>query len=149
MKKIVIISGYFNPLHIGHINYIKEAKNFGDYLIAIVNNDEQVKVKGSFPFMPEYERVKITKAIRHIDEVFLSVDKNKSVCESLEALAKMHKGCELFFANGGDRNQSNIPEVEICKKFKIKFIDNVGGNKVQSSSVLLNNVANFKKDKQI
>ena len=75
MKKIVVTSGYFNPLHIGHINLIREAKKLGEFLVVIVNNDEQVKIKGSDPFMPESERMEIIKALKHVDEVFLSIDK--------------------------------------------------------------------------
>lgn len=144
-KKIVITSGYFNPAHIGHINMFKEAKTLGDCLVVIVNSDSQVKMKGSVPFMSESERIEIIKAIKYVDEVFLSVDKDKSVRESLKAVAKMHEGSELFYANGGDRNSGNIPEVEVCKEFDIKMIDNVGGGKIQSSSCLLNNVNNLRK----
>ena len=143
MKKVLITSGYFNPIHIGHINYLKEAKNLGDLLVVIVNNDEQVKIKGSSPFMDEKERVEILKAIKYVDEVFLSIDKDKSVTESLKFIAKNYKG-ELFFANGGDRHAGNIPEVEICKEYNIKMVDGVGGGKVQSSSWLIKNAVKNK-----
>lgn len=136
MKKIVITSGYFNPLHIGHINLMREAKKLGDFLIVIVNNDEQVKIKGSVPFMPEQEKIEIIRAIKYVDEVFLSIDKDKSVAESLKMVAKNHPG-ELFFANGGDRHAGNIPEAKVCEEFNIKMIDNIGGGKVQSSSWLV------------
>jgi cytidyltransferase-like protein len=136
MKKIVITSGYYNPLHIGHINLIKEAKNQGDFLVVIVNNDEQVKIKGSTPFMPEQERIEIIKALRYADDVVLSIDKDGSVIESLKMVAKLYPG-ELFFAKGGDRNIDNIPEKKVCEEFNIKIINNVGGGKVQSSSWLL------------
>jgi len=139
MKKIVITSGYFNPAHIGHINLFREAKKLGDILVVIVNNDEQVKIKESLPFMPEKERVEIVKAIKYVDEVFLSIDKDRSVQKSLKAVAEMHPDCELIFANGGDRHQGNIPEVAVCEEFNIKMIDNVGGGKVQSSSWLFKN----------
>lgn len=142
MKKVVITSGYFNPAHIGHINMFKEAKALGDILVVIINNDSQVKIKGSQPFMPESERIEIIKAIKYVDEVFLSVDRDGSVKESLKAVAKMHEECELFFANGGDRHKGNIPETEVCEEFNIKMIDNVGGGKVQSSSWLLKSVKN-------
>lgn len=140
MKKIVITSGYFNPLHIGHINLIREAKKLGDFLVVIVNNDEQVKIKGSIPFMPEQERIEIIKALRYADDVILAVDKDRAVAKSLEMIAKKYPG-ELLFAKGGDRNSDNIPESEkkICKELKIKVINGVGGNKVQSSSWLLKN----------
>jgi len=138
MKRIVVTSGYFNPIHIGHINLLKEARGLGDFLIVIVNNDEQVKLKGSCPFMPEAERLEIVKGLKYVDEVFLSVDKDKSVAESLRVLASLHPG-EIFFAKGGDRNSDNIPESETkaCNEFNIKIINGVGGSKVQSSSWLL------------
>lgn len=141
MCKIVITSGYWNPLHIGHINLIKEAKKLGDILVVVVNNDEQVKIKGSVPFMPEQERMEIVKALRYADEVMLSIDKDRTVAKSLEAIAKKYQG-DLYFAKGGDRNIGNIPEseVKVCEQFGIKVINGVGGDKVQSSSWLLNNI---------
>ena len=146
-KKIVITSGYWNPLHIGHVNLIKDAKNFGDFLVVIVNNDEQVKIKGSVPFMPEQERIEIVKALRYVDDVLLSVDKDRTVAESLKLIAKKHPNAELFFAKGGDRNAGNIPENEtkVCIDFKITIVNDIGGGKVQSSSWLLENVKNHKK----
>ncbi|MFA5878073.1 MAG: adenylyltransferase/cytidyltransferase family protein [Candidatus Staskawiczbacteria bacterium] len=142
-RKIIITSGYYNPLHIGHINCLKEAKKVGDFLIVIVNNDEQVKIKGSVPFMPEQERIEIIKALKYPDEVILSIDKDSSVIESLKAVARTHPG-ELFFAKGGDRNSGNIPEKQTCDELGIKIINNVGGDKVQSSSLLLNKLVNPK-----
>jgi len=141
MKKIVITSGFFNPIHIGHINLIREAKELGDFLVVIVNNDDQVKIKGSVPFMPEQERIEIIRALRYADDVVLSIDKDKTVAESLKMVAKLYPG-ELFFAKGGDRNVENIPEKEkeVCKEFKIKVINGVGGDKIQSSSNLLGKV---------
>jgi len=144
MKKIIITSGYWNPLHIGHINLFKAAKDLGDVLVVITNNDEQVKLKGSVPFMPENERLELIKAIRYVDEVFLSIDKNESVCESLKKVAEKYKGCEIFFANGGDKHAGNIPEAPVLKEFNIKTVDNVGGSKVQSSSWLIKNSSEFK-----
>lgn len=145
-KKIVITSGYFNPLHIGHINLLREAEKLGDFLVVIVNNDEQVRRKGSIPFMPEQERLRIIKELKYPDKVLLSIDKDESVSKSLEMVAKMYPG-KLFFAKGGDRNINNIPESEkkVCQKFGIKVINNVGGKKIQSSSWLLGNIINKKK----
>ena len=142
MPKIVITSGYFNPLHIGHINLIREAKNLGDFLIVIINNDEQVRLKGSVPFMSAQERVEIVRALRYADEVMLSIDKDRTVAESIRFIAQKHKG-DLYFAKGGDRNAGNIPESEsqVCKEFNIKIINGVGGDKVQSSSRLLKNAS--------
>lgn len=141
MKKIIITSGYFNPIHSGHLNLFREAKALGDFLVVIVNNDEQVKVKGSVPFMSEAERMAIIKDLKHVDEVFLSVDTSGSIAQSLRAVAKMYPG-ELFFAKGGDRNANNIPEEEnaACQEFNITIVNGVGGGKVQSSSWLINNI---------
>jgi cytidyltransferase-like protein len=137
-QKVVITSGYFNPLHIGHINLMREAKKLGDILIVIVNNDEQVKLKGSVSFMPEQERIDIVNSLQYVDETVLSVDSDRSIAKSLEMIAKKHNG-KLFFAKGGDRNAGNIPETEsaVCKKFSIEIVNGVGGDKVQSSSWLL------------
>jgi cytidyltransferase-like protein len=141
MRKVVITSGYFNPIHIGHINLIKEARKLGDFLVVIVNNDEQVKIKGSTAFMPENERLEIIKNLKYVDEVFLSVDKDRSVAQSLRRVAKLFPG-ELYFAKGGDRNADNIPESEkaACQDCNIKVVNGVGGEKIQSSSWLLSKI---------
>lgn len=141
MKKVVITSGFFNPIHIGHLNLLRSSKKIGDFLVVIVNNDRQVKLKGGTPFMSEKERMGIIKDLRYVNKVFLSIDKDTSVAKSLEFLAKKHKG-KLYFTKGGDRNFDNIPEKEkeICRKFKIKIVNRVGGKKVQSSSWLLGEV---------
>lgn len=143
MKKIVITSGYFNPLHIGHVNLIREAKELGDFLVVIVNNDGQVKLKGSVPFMKQEERIEIIKALKFADEVVLASDcikdgKEVPIPKTLEDIAKKYPG-ELIFAKGGDRDIDHIPwqEKEICEKFNIKVVTNVGGGKVQSSSWLI------------
>src|SRR3989344_9070273 len=110
--KVIITSGYFNPIHTGHINLLREARELGDLLVVIVNNDRQVAIKGSSEFMPEQERLEIVESIRYVDEVFLSIDNNSSIAESLRLVAGKFSGKELFFAKGGDRNAENIPEEE-------------------------------------
>src|SRR3989344_3507116 len=144
MKKIVVASGYFNPPHIGHAHYIEDSKKLGDFLVVIVNNDEQVKIKGSAPFMSEDERVEIIKAIKYVDEVFLSIDKDKSVVKSIEAVAEKYSG-ELILARGADKTADNVPQSEkqFCRKFNIKTIYGVGGGKIQSSSRLIDNAIKF------
>lgn len=141
-KKIVITSGFFNPLHIGHINLIREAKALGDFLVVIVNNDAQVKIKGAAAFMPEQERVEIIKALRYADDVFLAIDSDGFVPKSLEYIAGKYPG-ELIFAKGGDRNFDNLPESEkeVCRRLNITVVNGVGGGKIQSSSWLLKNSA--------
>lgn len=147
MRKIIVTSGYFNPLHKGHVKLMEEAKKLGDVLVVIVNNDEQVKVKGSVPFMAEHERLEIIKGLKYPDEVFLSVDKDGTVSKSLEEICKQHPG-KVFFAKGGDRNINNLPESErtVCQKFGIEIVNNVGGKKIQSSSLLLKKVIDLKKE---
>ena len=130
MKKVAV-SGYFNPLHIGHIRLLKEANKLGDYLVVILNNDEQVKLKGSVPFMSIEDRKEIVLAIKYVDEVFISIDNDRTICKSL---SKVHPD---IFANGGDRNKGEIPEVKVCQDNNIKMIDNVGGSKIRSSSILI------------
>jgi len=130
--KIVVASGYFNPLHIGHIKYLESAKKLGDKLIVIVNNDVQVGLKGSFPFMPERERVEIIKALRCVDEVMLSIDSDKTVARTL-----MEVNADVF-AKGGDSTPENVPEAEQAVVKEIIF--GVGGQKIQSSSTLCQRV---------
>ena len=128
MKK-VCISGYFDPLHVGHIEYINKAKKLGDYLVVIVNNNLQCKLKKGKFFMDENDRVEIVKNLKSVDEVFLSIDSDKTVCKSLEKLKPS------IFANGGDRKNYEIPESAICKKYNIQIIDGLG-EKIRSSSDL-------------
>jgi cytidyltransferase-like protein len=137
--KVVAVSGYFNPLHVGHLEMMERAKNLGDKLVAIVNNDFQVKLKGSVPFMSQADRMKIVAALRWVDEVVLSVDKDKTVCKSL---AKVKPD---IFANGGDRKSLNdVPEFSICQKLGIEMVDGLG-RKIRASSKLIAEAAAKKK----
>lgn len=131
MRRFGIVSGYFNPLHGGHVDYINAAKKLCDCLIVIVNNDEQVKLKGSVPFMDQNERMKIVENLKSVDRVVLSVDKDRTVCKTL-ANIRPH-----FFFNGGDQTKKTIPETAVCNKFGIKMVFSVGGRKTQNSSELI------------
>ncbi|MEK6872001.1 MAG: adenylyltransferase/cytidyltransferase family protein [Nanoarchaeota archaeon] len=135
MEKIVAVSGYFDPIHIGHIEYLKLAKKLGDTLIVILNNDHQAMLKKGKPFMPLEDRKAILEAIKYVDEVFISIDTDKSVCKSLQAI-KPH-----IFAKGGDRFANEIPEKKICEELGIKIVDGLG-EKIQSSSNFYNKVDN-------
>lgn len=135
--KVVIVSGYFNPIHKGHLEYFRKAKEEGDLLFVIVNNDYQRQLKGSKEFQNEEERYQIVRSIGIVDYTFLSIDQDRTVCKTLEYLAKMFTfEHELYFANGGDQTNQSIPEIETCKSLGIKLIDGLG-DKIQSSSWLL------------
>ena len=125
--KRVAVSGYFDPIHVGHLEYLKLAKKLGDKLVVIVNNDQQCVLKKGKSFMSEADRVEIVEALSVVDEVFLSIDKGRSVCDSLAAVKPD------IFANGGDRHTNEVPESVICKKYNIEMIDGLG-SKTRSSS---------------
>jgi len=127
--KRVAVSGYFDPIHVGHLEYLKLAKKLGDKLVVIVNNNHQCILKKGKPFMDEADRVEIVKALEIVDEVFLSIDQDKSVCASLEEVKPN------IFANGGDRHTSEVPETAVCKTNNIRIVDGLGG-KIRSSSDL-------------
>tara|TARA_Y100000034_G_scaffold136386_1_gene212532 strand:- start:2971 stop:3393 length:423 start_codon:yes stop_codon:yes gene_type:complete len=130
MSKIVVASGYFDPMHVGHIECLEKAKELGDKLIVIVNNDVQIRLKKGKSFMSQEDRMKIVSSLRCVDEVFLSIDEDKSVCRSLEAIKPN------IFAKGGDRTIDEIPETPICRELGIQIIDGLG-EKIRSSSELV------------
>ena len=135
--KAIIVSGYFNPIHKGHIEYFNHAKSVGDELIVIVNNDKQRALKGSQEFQQEDERVFIVANIKSVEQVFLSIDQDRTVCETIREIhTQLGKSFQLAFANGGDQNNQSIPEVPVCEELGIELIDGLG-DKIQSSSWLL------------
>ena len=130
--KIACVSGYFDPLHIGHIEYFKKSKLCADKLMVIVNNDEQAKLKKGKHFMPADERIAIIKELKCVDYVVKSVDTDRTVCHTLETLDPK----PYYFCNGGDQNNTSIPEAEICQRLGIILVDGLG-EKIQSSSWLI------------
>lgn len=143
---IVAVSGGFDPIHVGHIRMLKEAKQLGDKLVVILNNDNWLNKKKGYFFIPQDERKEILEAISCVDEVIITQHPRNpddmSVCKELETI---HPS---IFANGGDRVLENIPEVETCKKIGCAMVFNVGhGGKVQSSSWLIGKVLLQHKEK--
>lgn len=136
--RIGIVSGYFNPLHYGHIEYINEAKKHSDRLVCIINNDRQVELKGSQPFMDEKHRGKILSNLKSVDEVFISIDTDKAQCESLAYLRSKYPNDDLIFFNSGDRKGPNLDvrESDTCRKIDIG-VEILDLPKIYSSSDLL------------
>ncbi len=137
-KIIAAVSGGFDPIHIGHVRLFQEAKKMAHQLVVILNNDNWLKNKKGYVFMPEHERKEIIEAIVGVDRVVLTSHKegasDMSVCRELEELKPN------LFVNGGDRYKDNIPEVAVCERINCKMIFNAGhGGKIQSSSWLINN----------
>ena len=138
-KKGIIVSGYFNPIHKGHIEYFNQAKALADELFVIVNNDSQRILKGSKEFQKEQERIFIVSNIKSVDHCILSIDKDRTVIKTIEKISQdFGKEYDLNFANGGDQNNNTIPERPICDQMGISLIDGLG-DKIQSSSWLLDN----------
>ena len=137
MKKAIIVSGYFNPIHKGHLEYFNNAKALADELFVIVNSDLQRGLKGSKEFQKEAERLFIVENIKAVDKAMISVDTDRTVCASIKALFDTYGDeYQLGFANGGDQDNNSIPEAPICKEIGIELIDGLG-DKIQSSSWLL------------
>jgi len=133
---VVAVSGGFDPVHAGHIQLFEEAKQLGDKLVVILNNDNWLKKKKGFVFITAKERKKIVESIKWVDRVVVSRHgpnpKDMSINKELKKIRPN------IFANGGDRTRNNIPEVAVCNKINCKMVFNVGRDgKVQSSSWLL------------
>ncbi len=150
-----MVSGGFDPVHIGHVRLFVAAKKLGDELVVVINNDHWLRAKKGYTFMPDYERKEIVEAIEAVDRVLLSTHKKNpkdfSISQDLRKL-KPH-----LFANGGDRDEKNsqnpqsslYKDIEMCKKLGIDMIFNVGhGGKVRSSSDLVKQVQNRKLPKK-
>ena len=137
--KIAFVSGYFNPLHGGHLDLIEGAATLGDRLVVIVNNDKQQLLKKGKIILDENNRVRLIKALREVDEVMLSVDEDPSVINTVESLAKKYSDDELIFAQGGDRDSDKVnPEAGVCDKYNIKVVYGVGGMTKADSSTRIN-----------
>jgi cytidyltransferase-like protein len=128
----VAVSGYMDPIHKGHIEYLKLAKEFvgpTGTVVVILNNDHQARLKKGRPFMECEERKTIVQAVKYVDEVFVSIDQDETVCRSLPMVFVD------YFIKGGDRYSHEIPETPVCESLGIKILDGFG-DKIQSSSAL-------------
>lgn len=137
--KIVIVSGFFNPLHGGHLDMIEAAALLGDKLIVVVNNDVQQVIKKGKIILNEQNRARLIGALRVVDDVVIAVDEEPPVIKTLQMIAIQHPNDELIFANGGDRDSEKvIPETEICSAYGIEMVMGVGGTEKTDSSTRIN-----------
>jgi cytidyltransferase-like protein len=145
MKRI-IVSGFFNPLHGGHLDMIEEAASLGDKLIVVVNNDVQQVIKKDKVILTQENRARLIGALRHVDEVIVAIDQDPPVIRTLEHIATKYPDDELIFANGGDRDsEAAIPEGEVCRTYNIQMIFGVGGNEKADSSTRINQALGHRK----
>jgi len=138
-KTLVIASGYFNPVHKGHIEYLTKSKELGDKLFVIVNNDKQREMKGSKQFMNEDERKLVIETLKPVDWAVVAVDtENRQVDKSIKLIHELYKDefQNFIFSNGGDQTEQTIAEDKICNELGIKMVFGLG-DKIQSSSWLL------------
>ena len=144
--KVVIVSGFFNPLHGGHLDMIEEAALMGDKLIVVVNNDIQQVIKKDKVILNEQNRARLMGALRMVDEVVIAVDEEPPVIKTLQMIAIQHPDDDLIFANGGDRDSEKvIPETEICRQYNIKMVMGVGGMNKADSSTRINQALGHQK----
>lgn len=142
--KRVIVSGFFNPLHGGHLDMIEAAKKLGDYLIVIVNNDEQQIEKKGKVILDQDNRARLMAALRDVDEVIIGIDpagNHWPSTKTLELVADKYPDDELIFANGGDRPDPSAlpgPEAEMCREKGIEMVFGVGGDTKADSSTRIN-----------
>lgn len=139
MRTIAVVSGYFNPVHVGHVRLVEAARRLADQLIVIVNSDAQQLQKKGKIIMTEGERLEVVRALRAVDEAIVAVDEDRTVCKTLEQVALAHPGCKLVFANGGDRGSAIVvPETVVCEKYSIEMRFDVGGTDKANSSSNIN-----------
>ena len=145
--KLAIVSGGFDPVHVGHIELFERAKSLADDLIVIVNTDEFLTNKKGEPFMPLKERMTIIQALKPVKLTIKSIDKDQTVCDSVKFVNEMYKKKydEIMFCNGGDRTSGeNTPEHKICEEIGVKTVYGLG-DKIQSSSWLFGRCYNKQK----
>lgn len=133
--KVVIVSGYFNPLHGGHLDMIEAAAKMGDYLVVVVNNDKQQLLKKGKIILDEANRLRVLRSIKGVDQSVLSIDDDPTIRKTLAMVAGQHPGDTLVFANGGDRDsEKEIPEAQTCREHGIEMRFDAGEGKPDSST---------------
>lgn len=144
--KVAIVSGFFNPLHGGHLDMIEAAALLGEKLIVVVNNDTQQILKKGKVILNEQNRERLIGALRVVDEVVVAVDEDLTVVRTLAMIANQNEGNELVFANGGDRaSVKEVPETQVCQNYNIEMVFGVGGTNKADSSTRINQALGHKK----
>jgi glycerol-3-phosphate cytidylyltransferase/D-beta-D-heptose 7-phosphate kinase/D-beta-D-heptose 1-phosphate adenosyltransferase len=139
VSRVAIVSGYFNPLHVGHVRMITAARALADSLVVIVNNDEQQLAKIGTIVQPLAHRVEIVRALRDVDDVVAAVDSGSSVIESLRVIRARYPDAHLVFANGGDRSDpETVAETDACRELAIEVVLGVGGRDKADASSRIN-----------
>jgi cytidyltransferase-like protein len=148
--KIVLVTGGFDPLHSGHIEYFKAARELGDKLIVGLNSDEWLTRKKGQPFMPWQERAAIVANLQVVDRVINFDDSDNSAKDAIRKARSIFPNQDIIFANGGDRTKENIPEMDLLNEYlNLQFVFGVGGeNKMNSSSWILREWKNPKTERQ-
>ncbi len=135
----VIVSGYFSPLHIGHLDMIEAGARIGDKLIVIVNNNAQQMAKKGKVIIDEQDRLRLVNALRDVDQAMISIDEDRTVCASIAEIARTHTDHDIIFANGGDRvSGAVVPEAATCEEHGIRMVFDMGGNEKADSSTRIN-----------
>ena len=149
---VVVLSGGFDPMHIGHLRMIQESAKMAQIVVVGVNSDEWLMRKKGYVFMPCEERIEMVQGIRGVAKAMEFDDNDNSACDLLRRVRALWPDFKVAFANVGDRTSDNIPEIPVAEELGVHLIWGVGGGKIQSSSDLVNaqpRLASLnKKDKQ-
>lgn len=137
-KSAAIVSGYFSPLHVGHLDLIKAAAELADVVFVIVNNNAQQVMKKGKVIIDEQDRLRIVLALKDVDHAIIAVDEDRTVSASLQHLAVAFPDHQLIFANGGDRIPDFVPEAAVCEEHGIEMAFGVGGDAKADSSSRIN-----------
>ena len=134
---VIIVSGGFDPMHVGHLRMLQEAARLGGIVVAGVNSDDWLMRKKGYVFMPHEERIEMVQGVRGVSKAIGFDDSDNSACNLLQKIREMYPRGIIAFANGGDRTFENIPEIPVAEDLNIDLIWSIGGGKVQSSSDLV------------